>query len=133
MSEDRPLDVADESREPLLREPEGVEGPLAFQPRQTHHDYQEPDLYPQHPFGRLVHHGAPARLARQSKCVALRSNDPASHNRLRRGPGKEQASGQFAHLARDVANTLRWHDSMKTSVHLTCTRDVREQLNKRKF
>ena len=30
-------------------------------------------------------------------------------------------------------DTLRWRDATKTSVHRTCTRDVRERLNKRKM
>jgi hypothetical protein len=32
-----------------------------------------------------------------------------------------------------VRDTLRWHDTTKAGVHLTCTRDVREGLNKRKI
>src|SRR5882757_6223582 len=63
----------------------------AFEPRQTHDDGQQPDQYPQHPFGGLADHGAPSGVARQSKWIALRSSDPASPNRLRRGPGKTQA------------------------------------------
>src|ERR1700730_70009 len=30
-------------------------------------------------------------------------------------------------------DTLRWRDATKTSVHMTCTRDVRERLSKRKL
>src|SRR5207253_8311397 len=61
------------SREPLLREPEGLEGPLAFESRQTHYENQQRDQYPQHPLWRLADHGAPPGVARQSKWAALRS------------------------------------------------------------
>jgi hypothetical protein len=43
----------------------------AFERRQQHHQYQQPNEHPQHPFGRFSDHGAPSRAAWQSKWAAL--------------------------------------------------------------
>ena len=45
---------------------------------------------------------------------------------------KDAGSGQLAQLAWNVAILCAWRDTIKTGVHLTCTRNVRERLSQRK-